>query len=222
MSVGYMVPEDPSILSNRSVQWEDPLVALEEQLEEEEESGCMPGRDIHRVLEFLNKLPIRERDLIAQYYLGVKVQVRNKEYDLGTKRQADMAYMFEVTQAAVSYRLVRGITRLRYLANVPDTSEEELRQTLPEIFPNPIDVNILVGMWSSTCQSEVAKQLGLTQGRVRHRFFRAVDTLKKAAEENEKYEKFNKLFSTLANKSFNVLRSVKLPQWSGRGQDVCT
>jgi hypothetical protein len=33
-------------------------------------------------------------------------------------------------------------------------------------------------MYETTCQSEIAKQMNLTQGRVRHRFFRALTRIK--------------------------------------------
>ncbi len=84
-----------------------------------------------------------------------------------------------------------------------------------------IDVSILVGMWQTTCQSEVASLLGLTQGRVRHRFFKAVRALTKFAEDNSKLEPYAKIFTAISDKNFNVLREVKLPQWSDRGGDEC-
>jgi len=82
-------------------------------------------------------------------------------------------------------------------------------------------VDILVGMWETTCQSEVASRLKLTQGRVRHRFFKAVKTLETASEEDNTYEPYHKIFSAIASKRFNILREVKLPQWADRGGDEC-
>jgi hypothetical protein len=85
-----------------------------------------------------------------------------------------------------------------------------------------IDVDILVGMWKTTCQSEVANQLKLTQGRVRHRFFKAVKVLEDAAKRETKFEPYYKVFSALSvGKRFNILREVKLPQWQDRGGDEC-
>jgi hypothetical protein len=79
----------------------------------------------------------------------------------------------------------------------------------------------LVGMWQTTCQSEVATKLQLTQGRVRHRFFKAVEALKNVADKNEKYRTYEKIFSSISSKNFNILRSVSLPQWRNRGIDCC-
>lgn len=209
MSTGYMISEDPSIIANRHcLEWEDPLIALEQRCEEEEDCNCRPDRSISRVMELLKGLPDREKDLIKHYFLS-------------QKRQSELAQIFEVTQAAISYRLVRGLSRLKFLANVPETTEEELRVKLPSVFQNPMDVEILIGMWSTTCQSEVAKQLGLTQGRVRHRFFKAVTVLEKSAASDPEILKFSKLFGAIANKGFNMKRSVELPQWKNRGGDEC-
>jgi hypothetical protein len=84
-----------------------------------------------------------------------------------------------------------------------------------------VDVEILVGMWMTTCQSEVASKLGLTQGRVRHRFFKAVQTLEDMAKIQEKYLPYQQIFSAVASKRFNILREVRLPQWADRGGDEC-
>jgi len=74
-------------------------------------------------------------------------------------------------------------------------------------------------MWATTCQSAVATQLKLTQGRVRHRFFKAVARLQEVAAENEKYAPYSDVFGKLSTRRFNILREVKLPQWSDRGKD---
>jgi len=126
-----------------------------------------------------------------------------------------------VTQAAISYRLDRGIQRIKFLLSIPQVTEEDLRRDLPGVFEQAIDVDILVGMWETTCQSEVASRLKLTQGRVRHRFFKAVKTLETASSEDPKYEPYFKIFNAIASKRFNILREVKLPQWADRGGDEC-
>jgi hypothetical protein len=142
-------------------------------------------------------------------------------YYIQKKKQADIAAIFEVTQAAVSYRLDRGLKRIKFLLSVPRLSEEELREDLPKVPFKPEDVDILVGMWHTTCQSVVAKQLGLTQGLVRHRFFVAVKVLEKRAEECHDFDRIYQFFFKLSKKSFNIKRAVTLPQWSKKGLDTC-
>ncbi len=202
MSNGYVIPVDPSQIANRfSSPEEEP-----EPEEVEEDPLISPLNFEAQIAPLLDRIPEREADLIVLYYIE-------------RKRQADIAQIFGVTQAAISYRLDRGLQRIRFLLSIPNISEEDIREDLPEIF-KPIDVDILVGMWETTCQSEVANRLGLTQGRVRHRFFRAVKTLGIAAEKDPKFLSYFTVFQKISKKGFNILREVKLPQWQDRGGDA--
>jgi DNA-directed RNA polymerase specialized sigma24 family protein len=206
MSTGYVISVDPAQLANRSIPWQDPLEAVEQEIETDD---LLDPSYEAQIVPLLPRIPPREADLIEMYFLQ-------------KKRQADIAHIFGVTQAAISYRLDRGIQRIKFLLSIPRVTEEDLRSILPDAFPkSPIDVDILVGMWATTCQSEVAEKLGLTQGRVRHRFFRAVHTLEIKAKEDVRFEPYSRVFKAIASKKFNILREVKLPQWAGRGGDEC-
>lgn len=202
-AAGYVIPMDPAQLANRLVApapyVDDDTPTLEAFFGETDYEG--------RIAPLLDRIPQREADLIYLYFIK-------------RKRQADIAAIFEVTQAAISYRLDRGIKRIKFLLSIPQISEEEMRRDLVEAF-DAIDLNILIGMWETTCQSEVALRLNLTQGRVRHRFFKSVKVLEKLATQEPKYQPYQKVFSSIASKRFNILREVKLPQWQGRGIDKC-
>lgn len=207
MSNGYVIPVDPAELANR---FAAPAALLDDEVpvESENVSALFSSGDYEtRVAPLLDRIPEREADLIYLYYVC-------------KKRQADIAEIFDVTQAAISYRLDRGIQRLKFLLAIPAVTEGELRQDLRELFEQ-IDVDILVGMWQTTCQSEVANTLQLTQGRVRHRFFKAVGKLKVAAEYDERFRPYERIFTAISSKKFNILRAVSLPQWSNRGLDRC-
>jgi Sigma-70, region 4 len=208
MTTGYVIPIDPAELANR---FSTPSLE-DEYLEDEEVSGVrelLAEEENYegRIAPLLDRIPKREADLIYLYFIQ-------------KKRQADIAVIFNVTQAAISYRLDRGLKRIKFLLSIPQVTEEDIRRDLPEIFKE-IDVNILVGMWSTTCQSQVAENLGLTQGRVRHRFFKAVRVLKESADRDAKFAPYFKVFSAISGKKFNILREVKLPQWANRGGDGC-
>lgn len=243
---GYVIPVDPSELATRfQSKDEDPRFDHEDdQLDLQEEvigniaddafaAYLAEGDYESRIAPLLDRIPAREADLIFLYFIK-------------KKRQADIAIIFDVTQAAISYRLDRGIQRLKFLLRYPQVTEEELRADLLTVFPAKtscarcpslpegercsickgsrtihIDVEILVGMWVTTCQSEVATKLGLTQGRVRHRFFKAVETLKEAAAGNPRYTPYEQIFTMVASKNFNILKEVILPQWNDRGKDKC-
>lgn len=232
MSHGYVVPVDPSELSRfvgfdpRDDELGDMEAHARELAEEAEQLAEMEAlleqQEYKQQLRpLLERIPEREADIIELYFLM-------------DKRQADIATIFNMTQAAVSYRLARGIQRIKFLLDIPEVSREQMQRDLSEIFTARgggkdsqewsartidgvhIDVQILLHMWETTCQSVVAQELKLTQGRVRHRFFKAVARLKEVASQNAKYEPYNQIFSKMR---FNILREVSLPQWRGRGGD---
>jgi DNA-directed RNA polymerase specialized sigma24 family protein len=212
-TAGYVIPVDPTELASRYSHFnyvsdpEDAIISSIDGEDEEEVEYLEPGHE-DQVAKLLDRIPAREADLIEMYYIL-------------KKKQSDIALIYGVTQAAISYRLDRGIKRIKFLLSIPQVTEEELRRDLPRAFPQQIDVNILVGMWQTTCQSEVALRLGLTQGRVRHRFFKAVKLLEEQAPKNPKLEPYQKIFSRIAKKGFNLARAVSLPQWADRGGDSC-
>lgn len=204
MSSGYVIPVDPQSLANRIIA-PDPYDAAAEG-EEETSTSFLTPENFEKVSLLLDRIPKREADLLYLYFIE-------------KKRQADIAAIFGVTQAAVSYRLDRGLKRIKFLLDLPSLTEEQMREDLPLVPFKTIDVDILVGMWETTCQSEVANRLGLTQGRVRHRFFKAVKVLDDAAERDDRFDPYRRVFSAISQKKFNILREVKLPQWAGRGGD---
>jgi hypothetical protein len=212
MSAGYVISVDPSELANR---FAAPTPYFDDMMtpEDPEDSDLAPILSAmsyaNEVEPLLDCIPKREADLIDMYFIK-------------KMRQADIAFIFGVTQAAISYRLDRGVQRVRFLLSIPQVQEPAMRRDLLEVPLKAIDVNILVGMWQTTCQSEVASRLGLTQGRVRHRFFGAVKTLDKRSKEDERFAPYAMVFNSIANKGFNILREVKLPQWSNRGGDALT
>lgn len=238
MSNGYVVSLDPNDFSRfvgsdpredgtfTFESEEDQITQGELEMLEQEMLQLLETASYRRGIEpLLDRIPCREADIIELYFL------------LG-KRQADIATIFGITQAAVSYRLGRGILRIKFLLDLPAVTREQMIEDLAEAFPvdknappevgtnlDPdinVDVMILVNMWETTCQSEVAKTLGLTQGRVRHRFFKAVERLQELAISDSKLEPYSDIFNKISSKKFNILREVKLPQWSNRGGNEIT
>jgi DNA-directed RNA polymerase specialized sigma24 family protein len=140
---------------------------------EEEDLISMEHNLSFQVLEpFLPRIPPRESDLIRLYY---------KDH----LKQEQIAKIFSITQAAVSYRLHRGIKRIQFLQTIPELEKDSFDEELGPEF-NDQDREILWRMYETTCQSEIAKQMKLTQGRVRHRFFRALQKIEKLIAEEAK------------------------------------
>lgn len=126
---------------------------------------------LERIQTLLDDLPPMEADYVDLYYYH-------------RKKQTDIAEMFGVSQPTVCYRLQRAAARIQFLLSLPPISETEVEVTMRKFLTEEIDVRIMVQMLKTTCQSEVAKRLKVSQGLVRHRFIRAIEKMRDA----KKYE----------------------------------
>lgn len=130
-----------------------------------------PAEDTQEKLErihvLLEELPPVEADFIDLYYFK-------------RKKQTDIANMFGVSQPTVCYRLQRAASRIQFLLSLPCVSEDEIEEDMRKFLTEEIDVKIMVQMFRTTCQSEVAKRLDVSQGMVRHRFIRAIRKMRDA------------------------------------------
>lgn len=157
--------------------YEDIDSMIEQELEVDEgpeidRKALFDKEKLDTIRKYLEEIPDREADLISLYY----------EQKM---KQEQIARLFGITQAAVSYRLARGLKRIRFLMTIPELDKEEFELDLGPKFIEQ-DLEILWRMYKTTCQSEIAKQMGLTQGRVRHRFFRALNRIKELIAEEVK------------------------------------
>ena len=148
---------------------------------------------LDRIRGMLDRIPPREADFIELYYF-------NK------MRQTDIAELFCVTQPTVCYRLQRASDRLKYLMELPDINSKQLRENLAGKFKDEVDVDIMVLMFETTCQSEVASSLSVSQGLVRHRFIRSMKALSNYPELDYILAMYEKL-----SKNLNILREVQRP-----------
>lgn len=138
---------------------------IERNLAPEEEPDLEVNKPNFSLIEpYLDRIPPREADLIRLYYRD-------------EMKQEQIARLFSITQAAVSYRLARGRRRIQFLFTIPELDSDIFEEELESEFTGQ-DREILWRMYETTCQSEVAKLMGLTQGRVRHRFFRSLGRIK--------------------------------------------
>jgi len=153
---------------------------------------------IQLVREILPLLPPREADFVELYYFK-------------KLRQTDIADIFGVSQPTVCYRLSRAASRIRFLLGLPRVEVEVMEADLTGLLTDNLDVQIMLLMWKTTCQSEVAKRLGVSQGLVRHRFLRTVNRMKG----NTCYLSYVQLFEYISSK-LNILREVQRPLWDER------
>lgn len=153
---------------------------------------------IERIKIIMESLPPREADFVDLYFFR-------------RLKQTDIARIFNVSQPTVCYRLQRATARIQFLLSLPNITTSDLEQTMRGFLPDPMDAQIMVLMWETTCQSEVAKRLGVSQGLVRHRFIRSV----KRMAEHENLMPFAEMFEAIST-NLNILREVRRPAWEER------
>lgn len=183
---------DPSELESR-FSIEDGMAYMASIFEEPSEEA---RARIEEVKLILASLPGREADFIDLYYFK-------------RLKQTDIADIFNVSQPTVCYRLQRATARIQFLLQMPQVDEEELIYGLRDVLRDPLDVAIMLGMKRTTCQSEVADQLGVSQGLVRHRFIRSLGRLERAG-----YHAYVRLYEFIAS-NLNILREVQRPACDG-------
>ena len=187
---------DPTELESRFAV-EDGLAFLDVTGNEEISDESLAKLD--RVKKILDHLPPREADFVELYFFR-------------HLKQTDIASIFRVSQPTVCYRLQRAAARIRFLLDLPDFDEDELRDALEGFLSDPLDIQIMILMYETTCQSAVAKALGVSQGLVRHRFIRSIERMSILGE----MDKYTNMFR-LISENLNILREVQRPSW---GQQV--
>lgn len=146
---------------------------------------------IVKVKSIMESLPPIEYDFVDLYFFR-------------HLKQTDIAAIFGVSQPTVCYRLQRAINRIKFLLRLPQVDHDEMRRDLSRFLSDPMDIDIMVYMYDTTCQSEAAKRLGVSQGLVRHRFIRTIDRMGR----HDSMSFYADLFSTIA-KNLNILREVR-------------
>ena len=156
-----------------------------------------------KLVPLLDIIPDDEADMIQMYYFD-------------RKTQNDIAEVFGMTQAAVSYRIQRAMQRLQFFASVPDIDPTMIREDLASVL-KPSEIDIVESMYWTTCQSKTAELLGRTQGYVRETFARVIDKLLESP--NRDHEDYATYFRELQARGLNMRHFVKLPQWMDRGYE---
>ena len=152
--------------------------------------------ELEQVKGVLDQIPPREADFVELYFFQ-------------RIRQTTIASLFNISQPTVCYRLQRAAARIRYLLDMPKYDPWLMEQDLRGVLTDPKDIQIMMGMVVTTCQSEVAKELGVTQGFVRHRYFRTIGRLKKMRG----MEQYVRVFEHVAA-NLNILKETHRSKWS--------
>ncbi len=156
---------------------------------------------------FLDRIPQREVDLIEMYYRE-------------EKKQKEIADFFGVTQGAISHRLSRARKRLKFLRDMPKLADDP-RKIMAEYF-ELFEIDLFVYMIESTCQSKTADLLNrqyrlrgknrMTQIKVRHKFDRYIDRLKRLRRSHGELDGCYEL-ARYIKKNLYMLHEVILPHF---------
>jgi hypothetical protein len=153
--------------------------------------------------DFIKKLPQIERD-IYYYYCTRKI------------KQQDIRKIIKISQGGISHRVSRILKRVQILEELKDFNLEEALNDLNKIF-NPFEIELLRGIFETTCQSETARRLNvlfnlkgekkMSQIKVKYRFERYLDIMK----ETPHFKYFNLIKDNLYS-----LHEVSLPHFDRR------
>lgn len=181
--VGYYT-SDPLDIENR-FSTEDAFVFPSATMSEDNQ------KKLERIKDIIDSLPPREADFVELYYFN-------------QLKQTDIAVIFGVSQPTVCYRLQRATARIQFQLSLPQVERSQLDKDIEGFLADPLDVNIMKLMYETTCQSEVASKLNVSQGLVRHRFIRSI----KRMSENSRMAVYAEIF-TLISQNLNILREVQ-------------
>lgn len=160
-----------------------------------EELSPESSEKLDQIKEVLNFIPPREADFLELYFFQ-KVT------------QTGISQLFGVSQPTVCYRLQKATKRLQYLLGLPTYQLDEIEKDVRGVLTNELDVQIMVLMLKKTCQSEVARELGVGQGLVRHRFLKYLKLFQKIPNMEKSFEVF-----TYVAENFNILKDTNRTSW---------
>lgn len=176
----------------------------------DQESNSLSFEDF---IPFLDRLPSKERDLIRLYYYM-------------DKKQKEIAEIFSVTQGAISHRLSRAGKRLRFLRDMPKL-KNNIEIILGPYFSD-FEIFLIKTMIETTCQSRTAEILNnkynlkkdsrMTQVKIRHKFVRFIERMKKINNNNEELETCIELLEYIKDNLY-MMHEVVLPHFN-RGYHV--
>lgn len=194
---------------------------------------------MEQVKDLLSKIPEREVDLIYMYFIlnkGQKQMARILNITQGAVslrlRKAIKRLKFLVDLPKIDLEAMRndlftllnnGNTRIWCIQCKKEF--DILHDTCPickssDIIQN-IEIVIMLRMFETSCQSVVAREVGLSQCGVRHRFLR---NLKKIEHESKTNAQFETYYAGLKmiSENLNILREVKVPRWKRQKNMVLT
>ncbi len=160
-----------------------------------EELSPESAEKLDQIKDVLDLIPPREADFLELYFFQKVTQTGISE-------------LFNVSQPTVCYRLQKATKRLQYLMGLPTFDMDQIEKDVRGVLTNEIDIQIMVLMVKKTCQSEVARELGVGQGLVRHRFLKYLRRFKQIPNMENCVEVFE-----YVSENFNILKDTNRTSW---------
>ena len=154
---------------------------------------------------YLAMLPKKEADLILMYHIL-------------KKDQKEIAKILNLSQGGVSHRIARARERLKFLISIPKFTRNELFEDMTGVIDEEVDLIIMWELYRTTCQSQVAGIVGMTQSRVRHRFMKCLKILEDKCKDLPDLDRYFEAFTQISQ-NFNILHEISLPKWEHKNRD---
>lgn len=183
-----------------------------------------------QVKNLLDKIPEREVDLIYMYFIlnkGQKQMARILNITQGAvslrlkKAIKRLQFLVDLPKIDVSEMREDLITFFndgidRYWCSNCRKEFEGALTACPkcantELIEN-IEVQIMIRMFETSCQSVVAREIELSQCGVRHRFLRNLKKIEEKAQSDSDFKKYHKGLKMISE-NLNILREVEVPRW---------
>lgn len=150
--------------------------------------------DSRKLLEraFKYGLSPKERDTFELYYFEGKTQ-------------EEIGQLLGLSQRTVSYRISKGIERIKYFLFVDSIDFKAMREDLEEIV-EPSYVDIIIGVITTSSQTTIGQLLNLSQSMVRWRFFKALSVIKEQSATNPKYRSHASTID-LVSMQFSIIKN---------------
>lgn len=150
------------------------------------------------LIPYFDRIPKEEADAIMLWYLH-------------HIRQEDIAKMLGVTQPNVCFMIKKGLQRMVFLLSYPVINTTIMKKDLLIALNKWPKWNykrattVSIGMYKTSCQSEVAKQLGMYQAGVHDLFFNAIKKLHTVMDEKPALKVYYKALKMIQDNP-NILR----------------
>jgi len=191
--VVYLDPSDIAFISK------DLANPFEEDLDDDMkrefiENTFIESSDTKNLLEraFKFGLSPKERDIFELYFFGQKTQ-------------EDIGSLLNLSQRTVSYRISKGVERIKYYLYIDSINFAALRDDLIEILDDDY-IDIVVGVITTSSQTTIGQLLRLSQSMVRWRFFKALSTIQEKGATDHRFREYANMID-LVSSNFSIIKN---------------